>query len=121
MPRKKIKILNLLHLHSKKEMSEALNALETLTSKLEEVNKLNYELTIQFDNYDDLSKINDVTHLRSQVTLASKIYSEMQKVQTQKDLLEKEAAMIKCRVREINFKRKNILSRIDKVKLEIDK
>lgn len=101
-------------------MSEALNALETLTSKLEEVNELNDALTIQFDNYDDLSKINDVTHLRSQVTLASKIYSEMQKVQTQKDLLEKEAAMIKCRVREINFKRKNILSRIDKVKLEID-
>jgi hypothetical protein len=45
----------------------------------------------------------------------------MQKVEAQKNLLEKEAAMIKCRVSEINFKRKNILSRIDKVKLEIDK
>jgi hypothetical protein len=121
MPHKKIKILNLLQLRSHKEMREALIALETLTSKLDEVNELNDALTIQFENYEDLSKINEVIHLKSQVTLASKIYSEMQKVEAQKNLLEKEAAMIKCRVSEINFKRKNILSRIDKVKLEIDK
>lgn len=102
-------------------MSEALNALKTLTSKLDEMNELNDALNMQFENYEDLSKINDVTHLKSQVTLASKIYSEMQKVEVQKNLLEKEAALIQCRVTEINFKRKNILSRIDKVKLEIDK
>lgn len=121
MTHKKIKILNLLHLRSKKEMSEALNALDALTLKLDEVKELNEALASQFEHYEDLSKINEVAHLRSQVTLASKIYTEKQTVEAQTDLLAKEAEMIKCRVSEIDFKRKNILSRIDEAKLEGDK
>lgn len=121
MTEKKIKILRLLHLRSKKEMSEALDVLGTLNCKLDEVKELNSSLVTQFQNYEDLSKIDGVARLRSQVTLVSTIYSEMQKVKAQKDLLEQEVVMIKGRVRDIDFKRKNILSRIDKVKFDIDK
>ena len=121
MTQKKIKILNLLHLRSKKEMSEALELLHSLTSKLEKVTEVDGALASQLEHYLDLTAVTQVSHLRSQIQLTSTLYSEIQNVKDQKNLLEKETLRLKSRVRDINFKSRTILSRIEKAKLEINK
>ena len=84
---KKLRILRLLKLRNKKELSETILALKKLKNKILEIDALIDRLSEQSKHYTVTNGSSDVNNLHSKVIMSQKIIFETEKLKTELEKL----------------------------------
>lgn len=80
---KKLRILRLMKLRNKKELSETILALKKLKNKIQEIDALIDRLSEQSKHYTVTNGSSDVNNLHSKVIMSQKIMFETEKLKTE--------------------------------------
>lgn len=80
---KKLRILRLMKLRNKKELSETILALKKLKNKILEIDALIDRLSEQSEHYTVTNGSSDVNNLHSKVIMSQKIMFETEKLKTE--------------------------------------
>jgi len=87
MSEKKLKILKLLKLRSKKDLSEHSRAMSAVNAKISELETLKVSLTKQLEHYGDRKNISSVAQLRSNGVFTQKKKIKIERIEQQSEQL----------------------------------
>jgi prefoldin subunit 5 len=112
MSRKKLKILKLLKLRSKKDLSEHARAMSLLNVRIEELEALKTSLTKQLEYYSERKSISSVSHLRSNGVFTQKLVEEIERIERQSEHLTTEVERCATELMRLDAKKQKIEDKI---------
>ena len=112
MSEKKLKILKLLKLRSKKELSEHSRAMSVVNSKISELETLKVSLTKQLEYYGDRKNISSVSQLRSNSVFTQKLNVEIERIEQQNEHLMVEVQRLAVELMRLDAKKQKIEDKI---------
>jgi len=112
MSQKKLKILKLLKLRSKKELSEHSRALSGVNAKIDELETLKASLATQLEYYGDRKNISSVAQLRSNGVFTQKLNVEIERIEKQSEHLAIEVQRLATELTRLDAKKQKIEDKI---------
>ena len=112
MSKKKLKILKLLKLRSKKDLSEHSRALSAVNAKISELETLKISLTKQLEYYGDRKNISSVSQLRSNGVFTQKLNVEIERIDQQSEHLAIEVHRLTAELTRLDAKKQKIEDKI---------
>ena len=108
MSEKKLKILKLLKLRSKKDLSEHSRAMSAVNAKISELETLKVSLTKQLEHYGDRKNISSVSQLRSNGVFTQKLNVEIERIEQQNEHLMVEVQRLAVELMRLDAKKQKI-------------
>jgi uncharacterized protein involved in exopolysaccharide biosynthesis len=112
MIKKKLKILKLLQLRSKKDLSERARAMSSVNARLDELEALKTSLTQQLEHYSERKSISSVSHLRSNGIFTQKLNVEIGRIDQQRNHLVTEFERLASEIKRLDAKKQKIMDKI---------
>lgn len=112
MSDKKLKVLKLLKLRSKKDLSELARAMIAVNTKIDELETLKTSLTQQVEYYSDRKSISSVAQLRSSGVFTQKLNLEIERIEEQNKNLAIEVERLATELMHLEAKKQKIENKI---------